>query len=145
MPMDVSVMTYVGTKLEPYLDADLAREMAVQLTISAHYAKGTILALLDATGKYGVYADAGSGGLGIARCILAYDVDVDSAGLHTLTTSSSQIGTEIGTKMTSVPAFFRGTFRMSDLIGMDLAAVADLNGRLAKTYVDSSTENIFIF
>lgn len=78
-------------------------------------------------GTFTTYNNGNSDGSQTAAAILQYDCASDSSGLVTLGTAST--GGPYGQKYRAVPAFFRGTFRTSELVGLDAAAVTDL-GRL---------------
>lgn len=72
-------------------------------------ARGTVIGKITATGKYGVYADAGSGGLETAKLILAEDVDATSADVE-------------------ATAYWSGIFNEAALTGLTAAAKADFEG-----------------
>lgn len=84
---------------------------------------------------YGTYADAGSGGLDTARCILAYDCVTDGAGYVTLGTVAAGAG-ERGAVSRDTPAYFVGIFKTTELTGLTAAAVADLGRLFSGTAAD---------
>jgi hypothetical protein len=123
--------TFGNTGLVPFYRPELAVVQHVKLNVSATYVKGTVLGEVTATpGLFGLYADAGAGGLDTARAILAYDCVVDASGNITLG------GGEHGQTQLSAPAFFSGWFLASELTGLTAAAVVDL-GRLISGSVSS--------
>jgi hypothetical protein len=77
-------------------------------------------------GTFGPYASGNSDGSQNPKCILRYDCITDSAGLISL---GDTAGGEWGHKMKSIDAWFDGTFRTEDLVGLDANAVTKL-GRL---------------
>jgi hypothetical protein len=117
--------------LQPKEFPDEARLMPVVLTSGAAYARGLVLGQVDADGKYGTYADAGAGGLDVARAILAIDTVVDASGNHVYGTTAGLTAGEAGEQMSHTFAWVAGTFRTSELTGLTAAAVADL-GRLTE-------------
>jgi hypothetical protein len=120
-----------GKKIEPLYRPDQADLISVKLAASTNFPRGTILAEVTATpGTFGVYADAGAGGLGVARGILAYDVQTDAAGLITYSSTASQVGGEHGQQSVSTPMYVRGFFDPAELVGLDAAALADMSGRI---------------
>jgi hypothetical protein len=76
--------------------------------------KGQLIAKETATGTYVKYNDAGSGGAEICKGILAEDRNTGAAG------TTQPVGGNI---------YLRGTFYRDKLIGLNAAAVADLNAR----------------
>lgn len=137
-----TIMDFSSVKLVPFLNPEDARLIAVTLPASVELAAGTVLGEVTATGKFDAYADAGAGGLDVARVILAVDVVTDSNGLVTYTDTSGQTSGEFGQKHASAPAYYKGVFSCADLVGLTAAAVADL-GRLIKG--DSSTGVLAMF
>lgn len=88
-------------------------------------AKGTVLGVLTANGKYAAYLDGETDGTGVAKAILADKVDA---------TSADQL----------VAAYIRGAFVVSKLTGYDAAALADLNGRRIGVEGGATTDIILI-
>lgn len=133
-----------GTPLVFTFNTDLANLPVAVMTIATNaLTGGTTPAASFAhttTGvtanTFGTYADAGSGGLDTARCILAYDCVTDGAGNVTLGTVSAGAG-ERGYTEKYAPAYFIGIFKCTDLTGLTAAAVADL-GRLMSGTATSS-------
>lgn len=124
--------TWTGQKLEPYMVRGPGDppEMAVAITPSVHLAKGTVLGIITATGLYKAYATGNVDGSQTARGILAFDVDVDASGNITYTTTTGQVGGELGQTYKSVPMYIGGCFRTEDLVGLDAGAVTNLGGNL---------------
>jgi hypothetical protein len=89
--------------------------------------------------SFGTYADGGAGGLDTARCILAYDCVTDGGGNVTLGTVTAGLG-ERGYTEKYAQAYFKGTFKVTDLTGLTAAAVADLGRLLSGTY--NSTDGV---
>ncbi|HEY3283075.1 MAG TPA: head decoration protein [Armatimonadota bacterium] len=124
------VATFSNKRLEPYEDPKGAVLRAVKLTASQTLARGTVLGEVTLTpGVFSAYNDAHNDGTEVAKCILSQDVVVDAAGLITVTATAGQSGGEHGEKLLSIPTYVAGTFKTSELIGLDANGVADL-GRL---------------
>src|SRR4051812_38143657 len=107
-------------KLEPLHKPETALEMSISLAPSLTLAKGTVLGQVTAPGKFGVYADAGAGGLDTARCILAYDCITDASSNIPLGDTAGAAAN--GFTQTSVPAYFSGIFKTTELTGLTAAA-----------------------
>lgn len=76
---------------------------------------------------YAAYLDSNSDGTEVAKCILASDVTTDAAGrVNKGTYSYGLTGAD-----PAVDVWVKGYFRVTDLVGLDAAAVADL-GRIVK-------------
>jgi len=88
-------------------------------------AKGTVLGIETASGKYVAYDDGASDGSQVAQAILADTVDA---------TSSDQL----------VAAYIRGLFVLARLTGYDAAALTDLKGRRIGPVGGASTDLILI-
>ncbi len=71
--------------------------------------KGTVLGIITATGEFDAYADAGAGGLDVAKAILAEDVDATSAAVK-------------------CSVYFAGDFNEDALTGLTAAAKVDFIG-----------------
>jgi len=95
-----------------------------------HAASGVAVsgAAMTGTGMYGVYADANADGTGVAKCLLKHAVATDTSGQISLGTSST--GGPQGEKSLDTPAYFGGSFKCSELTGLDAAALADLQAHL---------------
>lgn len=124
MPTSAS-NTYQDAKLQPSRDPGDVREERFQMTVSTTFAKGQCVAILTATGKLGIYADAGAGGLGVMRGICPYACVSDASGNITI-----EGGNILGTTQDTIPIFIRGYFFTADLTGADAAGVADMGGHL---------------
>lgn len=88
-------------------------------------------------GTYKAYNDGNSDGSQTAKCILQLDCDVDSSGNMTMGTATG--GGDHQQYVPSIPAFFKGTFQVSDLTGLDDPAVVDM-GRMIE---GTSSSGIF--
>jgi hypothetical protein len=117
--------TYQDNKLSPSRHPELAFEERFQMTASTTFAKGQAVAIVTATGKLGIYADAGAGGLGVMRGICPYAAVSDGSGNITI-----QGGNALGTTEDTIPVFIGGYFLTADLTGVDAAGVADMGGHL---------------
>lgn len=117
--------TYTDNKLSPSRHPELALEERFQMTPSTTFAKGQAVAIVTATGKLGIYADAGTGGLGVMKGLCPYACVSDGSGQITI-----QGGNMLGVTEDTIPIFIAGYFFTADLTGVDAAGVADLGGHL---------------
>lgn len=117
--------TYVDNKLVPSRHPEEALQERFQLTVSTTITKGQALAILAATGKLGIYADAGAGGLGVFRGLAPYGAVADASGNITI-----QGGNVEGTTEDTIPLWISGYFFSADVTGVDAAALADVGGHL---------------
>lgn len=124
MPTSAS-STYQDIKLQPSRHPEIALEERFQMTISTTFAKGQCVAIVTATGKLGIYADAGAGGLGVMKGICPYACVSDGSGNITI-----EGGNILGTTEDTIPIFISGYFLTADLTGADAAGVADMGGHL---------------
>lgn len=118
---------YTVAGLVPIIDPEHARTINVALLASTNYVKGTVLGLITATGKYRNYLTGAGDGSQIAQVILQYDCVTDAGGLSTIQSDPNAIAYK------TVPVYWRGTFKVSDLVGLDAAGVVDMGGRLLLT------------
>lgn len=118
---------YTFGRLDPVYDAEDALVQSVNL-VAGTYVRGTVLGELTATpGTFKAYATGNSDGSQVAKSLLQYDCVVDGSGNVTIGTVAA--GTDWGETFRSAPAYFAGTFRTTDLTGLDAGAVTAL-GRL---------------
>lgn len=76
-------------------------------------------------GVYAPYASGNTDGTGSPKVILQYPCVANADG-------SIQVSAEVpGFSELVVPAYYRGTFRCEELVGLDAAAVVSLGGHLA--------------
>jgi len=128
MPTSAS-RTYTRQGLVPVYNPEDALEQNVNIAASATIAKGTVLGELTATpGTFKAYASGNSDGSQVPKCIMQYDVVADASGNITVGTVAG--GTDWGETFPSVPAYFSGAFRTTDLVGLDANAVTVLGGHL---------------
>jgi len=112
--------TFSNQGLVPFMDPEQALSYHVKLPNSATVAKGTIIGEITASpGNYKAYASGSSDGSQIPKAITAYDVVVDSSGNHTIGGGSQ------GETSLTAPAYFAGTFRTTDLTGLDATAITN--------------------
>ncbi len=112
-----------SNRLDPFYEAvDEAAEIHVNL-IDGTYPRGTVLGEVTATpGTFKAYAAANTDGSQAARLLLRYGCTV-AGGLITLPD-------EVALPARSVPAFYRGIFKTTDLVGLDAGALTALGGAL---------------
>lgn len=117
--------TYVDNKLIPSRDPDGAAQERFQMTPSTTFTKGMAVAIVTATGKVGIYADAGAGGLGVFRGLSPYAAVSDASGNITVQGGNILAGTQ-----DTIPVFIAGYFFSADTSGVDAAALADVGGHI---------------
>jgi hypothetical protein len=78
-------------------------------------------------GKYNKYASGNTDGSQVPKCILRYDCVSDADGVLTLGLDGTS---EHGQTTRSIDAFFTGTFRCEDLVGLDANALSTGKMRL---------------
>jgi len=122
-----AIHTFTGQKLEPVMNPDLARTVAVKLGVSLTLAAGTVIALKASDNLWYAYDDGGSGGLEVARAILQYPVATNSSGHHFIGAAAAS---EHGQYELSAPAYISGDFADADLTGLDANGLADMQGRI---------------
>jgi hypothetical protein len=120
----VATFNPAAGRLDPVYESDQVHEIHVNL-VQGTYAKGTILGELTATpGTFKPYANANSDGSETAKLILRYACTVDAQG-------NIVKGDELELPAKSIDAIYRGgTWKTSELVGLDAAAVVDLHGTL---------------
>jgi hypothetical protein len=92
----------------------------------ATVARTTVGAL---AGTSRAYVDAAVDGSGVARTIAHYDCVVNSAGKVIIGTTDATTG-QFGEAYDSAPVYVRGVFLCRELVGLDQAAINDMNARL---------------
>lgn len=122
--------TFNNAGLTPLYDANEAKQLPRKFSPSLTVAKGTVVGQISATGLWDVYDDGDATGLEVARGIAAYDFTTDGDGNHIIG------GGEQGEKQQTAPVFFCGTFRTTELTGLDAAAVADLGKLISGSVAD---------
>lgn len=121
MPTTAAV-TYTMDRLDPMYRPCDVEVHHVKLIASVAYAKGTILGEVTATpGTYRAYLTGAVDGSQVPSCILQYAVATDAGQLHTYGTVSG--GGQYGETFPTVPALFSGTYKTSELTGLDAAGV----------------------
>lgn len=114
--------TWGQKKIEPQLGV-IPLTTPVRFSASKTITKGTVLGKVTATGKFEAYSDANSpAGVGVALGIAIYDITTDSSG------NITNLGDQ-GSVQTHADIYHSGCFKVSDLTGLDAAAVADLFAR----------------
>jgi hypothetical protein len=117
--------TYTWDPLQPSQRPDWSRMERRQMTVSTTFTKGMALAIVTATGKWGIYADAGSGGLGVFRGICPVNAVSGTDGKIVING-----GNLLGTTEDTLEAYTGGTFSSAQVNGVDAAALADVGGHL---------------
>src|SRR5436190_1572885 len=115
--------TFSALKLKPYADPDTAKTESVAISVSQTIAKGTVLGQITSGGRFEAYDPAEDDGAEVARCICQYDITTDSDGKVT-------IANDPGVTYDTAPVYVGGTFRTTELVGLDDDAVEQLGGLL---------------
>lgn len=127
MPLDTAIATYSGNRVDPIIDPEHARMIHVNLGNSLTLAAGTVLGELTATpGKFKAYASGNSDGSEVPKVILRYAAKSDASGNVSV---GDAVPGEFGQVAKSVEAWYCGTFKTTELTGLDANAVAVLNAR----------------
>lgn len=117
--MSLQTQAYTGVKLEPFMDPQGAVSESVPFGASLTVARGTVVAVKTSDKKWYAYVDANSDGTEVARGIAMYDFTTDGSGNVT-------IGNDQTVTYNTAPIYLAGTFRTTELTGLDAAGVADL-------------------
>jgi hypothetical protein len=105
------------------MDSEDALQNAISL-VQGTYAAGTVLGEVTATpGTYKAYASGNSDGSQVPKVLLEYPCTVDASG------NISQPGDVVTTRL-DTPAYFAGTFKCSDIVGLDAGALTAAGWRL---------------
>lgn len=116
--------TYTFTRVDPVVEVDDAMQAIwnVKIAASQTYAAGTIVGEVTASpGTYKAYATGNVDGTQNPMGILQYAVTTDGSG--NITNFSEQ-----GPTGTYAPIYTKGTFKVSDLTGLDAGAITKLGG-----------------
>ena len=120
-------------RLDPFMEANEASEIAVALKTSTTFAKGTILGELTANpGLFAPYASGNTDGSENPKLVLRYDCITDAQGF--ITFGSAPVvaggGEHPGAVTRSTDAFYSGIFKTTDLVGLDAGAMTKLGAVL---------------
>lgn len=102
---DLAVVPFIG-KGEHFM---------VSLAASQNIARGTILAETTSTGLWAPYTHSGLGGLGTPKGIAMYDMQTDSNGNITFSSTSGQAAGPWGETLLQAPVWVDGKFAVNDL------------------------------
>jgi hypothetical protein len=127
--MALTTQAYTGQKLEPFERPKEAVTESVPFGNSLTIAKGTVLGIVTATGKWAAYDNGAATGLEVARGIAMYNFTTDGSGNVT-------IANDTGVTYHTAPIYLAGTFRTTELTGLDAAAVTDLGRLVAGALAD---------
>lgn len=106
----------------------MEKRLSGPFTATQTLAKGTVLAVVTATGKLSAYVNGGAGGLGVAVGILEFPVTVDAAGLIFLGSETAAANVRL-TPLREAPYFIAGCFDADDLTGYHADVLTDLKAR----------------
>jgi hypothetical protein len=112
------IYTWSNTRVDPYMDPDDALEFAVQLKASTVYPAGTVLGEISATpGTFAAYASGNADGSQVPKGILVQACTTDASG------NITGADAPLGDTRKDTHVYFAGTFRTTDLVGLDANAV----------------------
>lgn len=126
--MPVNVATLTPVKLEPYMNPQAARTMALQFAPSQTLARGRVIGQITASGKATAYASGNADGSQFPVGFLEWDIVVDASGNIVYGPTGAVADLTRGFEVTA-PVYWAGTFLESDLTGLDANAVTVLKGR----------------
>jgi hypothetical protein len=127
--MSLQTQAYTGVKLEPFERPHEAVSESVPFGNSQTIARGTVLGIKTADNKWYPYVDANADGTQVAKGIAMYDFTTDGSGKVT-------IANETNVTYDTAPVYLAGTFRTTELTGLDAAGVADLGRLVAGSVAD---------
>jgi hypothetical protein len=122
--MSLVTQNYTGTKLQPFMDPEEALVDSVPFGNSLTVAQGTVVAVKTADGKWYAYANGNADGTEVARGIAVYAFTTDGSGKVTIASDKSVV-------YDGAPVYLAGTFRTTELTGLDAPGVVDL-GRIVE-------------
>lgn len=127
---NVTVTGTAGTSYVVSLVGNLANRPIPLLTATHAFTGGSSpnIAVANTTtggagGVFQAYNSGGSGGVELPKLLLRYDSATDASGGITL---GNQAGSEFGAVQMTTPAYYTGTFRCEDLVGLDSNAVGKI-------------------
>lgn len=125
-----AIQTWSGTILEPFRPFPKTKMDVVEIVAPGaltNYKKGTVFGQVTASRKFAPYDDSLSNGTEVAKCILPYDITVNTDGtLWFATTTGSYPGPNGETKF-NIDMYFGGCFLSSDLYNGAGALLSTLN------------------
>lgn len=124
--MTTQLTSYDNDRLQPALWPEEAKTDAVAFGANLTIAKGTVLAMDSADGKFYAYTDAGS--YAVALGLAMYDFVTDADGNCYINGAAAAASLQ-NPPLLTLPMFVRGVFNPDDLTGLDANAVADFKGR----------------
>lgn len=113
MPVSLNTFTIIG--ITPVENPQDARARAVKFKSSTTIARGTIVAKLDADGKFEAYTGSGTAGLQTAAGICMYDIKTDSSG--NIFFGNDTTASTINIPFQTAPIWESGTFLIAELSG----------------------------
>jgi hypothetical protein len=116
--MALTIDTITTARLDPYRNPELAKTEAFQFAPNLTVVKGTIVGFITATKFAKPYSNANSDGTETASVIAQYSFTTDGSGKVTF--SGERF------KRDTAPCYTSGDFLVSDLTGLDAAAIAEL-------------------
>jgi|SRR5215217_4651802 len=127
--MPTLIATDNPVKLEPYIDPQGARTLALEFGASLTLARGTVIGQISATGKAKAYATGNSDGSEVPKGILVYDIVTDASGNVIYGPSGATADLHRGLEKTA-PIYWKGTFLQSQLTGLDSGGITAFKARV---------------
>jgi hypothetical protein len=127
--MPLTTQAFTGVKLEPFEDPEGAVTDSVPFGPSLTIARGTVLGIKTADGAFYAYATGNADGTQTAKAIAMYDITTDASNNVT-------IGNDFGYTSKTGPIYKAGTFRTTELVGLDAGAVTSLGRLVSGTAAD---------
>ena len=124
----IDLETYSNDSLQPQRRPSDARTQAINLGPNLTVPKGRLLGKKTSDGKFYLYNDANSDGTEVAKCINKTACKTDADG--NVYYSDSAVASSINIPFQTTQVYVAGTFKISELVGYDAAALADFNGKL---------------
>lgn len=117
--------TYSLRKLEPLIDPMNLWEVNVGFTASQNIPRGTVLGIVTSTGLCKPYASGNNDGTQKPAYLAIYDMQVDSSGNVTFSSTAGQTGGDYSLQQLTAPVAIAGTFAAADLAGLDATALTN--------------------
>lgn len=116
--MALTIDTITLVRLDPYRNPETAKTEAFQFAPNLTVVKGTIIGFITSSKFAKAYSNAASDGTETAAAIAQYSFTTDGSGKVTF--SGERF------KRDTAPCYTRGDFLVSELTGLDAAAIAEL-------------------
>jgi hypothetical protein len=122
---------YTAQPFNPIYSPETAKAQHIAFGASLTLTKGTVIGIKTADSKAYAYNNGNADGTEVAKGILIYDVTTDGSGNVTLGG-----GGLLAPTFKTAPYWYTGTFKTSEMTGLDAAGVADLGRLISGTAAD---------